>query len=107
SATYGILAEDTIVLAHSLGAVIATAWVHDYAPRIRGLILATPAFEVNLFVPLAIPALRLKQKLFGPGYVKSYVSPGMLTHDSSEAEKYRSDPLIFRQIAINMLLDLH
>src|SRR5262249_53971180 len=44
--TYGIALHDTIVLAHSLGAVIATAWVHDYAPPLRGLILATPAFRV-------------------------------------------------------------
>src|ERR1700738_502467 len=29
-ATHGIELPDTVVLAHSLGAVIATAWVHDY-----------------------------------------------------------------------------
>src|ERR1700686_2720885 len=34
---HGIALCDTIVLAHSLGAVIATAWVHDYAPPLRGL----------------------------------------------------------------------
>ena len=61
------------MLAHSVGAVIATAWVHDYAPPIRGLILATPAFRVKLYVPFAVPLLRLRQKLLGPGYVKSYV----------------------------------
>jgi alpha-beta hydrolase superfamily lysophospholipase len=105
-AEYGIVPEDTIALAHSLGAVVATAWVHDYAPRLHGLILATPAFEVNLFVPGAIPALRLKEKLLGPGYVKSYVSAGMLTHDREQARRYQEDPMIFRQIAINMLLDL-
>src|SRR5450432_1849710 len=103
----GIAAEDTIVLAHSVGAVTATAWVHDYAPRIRALILATPAFRVKLYVPLAVPALRLKQGVAGPGFVKSYVKPGMLTHDPAEAASYASDPLIFRQIAVNILLDLH
>jgi hypothetical protein len=87
--------------------VIATAWVHDYAPPIRGLILATPAFRVKLYVPFAVPFLRLRQKLFGPGYVKSYVKSSMLTHDVTEADSYDADPLIFRQIAVNMLLDLH
>jgi alpha-beta hydrolase superfamily lysophospholipase/SAM-dependent methyltransferase len=106
-ATHGIAMEDTIVLAHSLGAVIATAWVHDYAPPIRGLILATPAFCVKLYVPLAIPFLRLRQRLLGPGYVKSFIKAGMLTRDPKEAERYNADPLIFRQIAVNMLLDLH
>jgi alpha-beta hydrolase superfamily lysophospholipase/SAM-dependent methyltransferase len=106
-ATHGITPHDTIVLAHSLGAVIATAWVHDYAPPIRGLILATPAFRVKLYVPFAVPLLRLRQKLFGPGYVKSFIQAGMLTHDPEQAAAYNADPHIFRQIAVNMLLDLH
>ncbi len=96
-----------IVLAHSVGAVTVAAWVHDYAPPIRGLILATPAFRVKLYVPFAVPLLRLKQKLLGPGYVKSYVKAKMLTHDAEQARLYHADPLIFRQIAVNMLLDLH
>src|SRR5436309_9015321 len=106
-ATHGIAHHDTVVLAHSLGAVIATAWVHDYAPPVRGLILATPAFRVKLYVPFAVPLLRVRQRLFGPGYVKSYVRSNMLTHDAAEAARYDADPLIFRQIAVNMLLDLH
>ena len=104
---YEIALENMIVLAHSLAAVTVTAWVHDYAPPIRALILATAAFEVRLYVPLAIPALRMKEKFFGPGQVKSYVRAKMLTHDPVEAACYEADPLIFRQIAINLLLDLH
>ena len=64
---HGIALHDTMVLAHSLGAMIATAWVHDYAPPIRGLILATPAFRVKLYVPFAVPLLRLRQNLLGLG----------------------------------------
>jgi alpha-beta hydrolase superfamily lysophospholipase len=106
-AAYGIDLRDTVVLAHSLGAVIATAWVHDYAPPIRGLVLATPAFRVKLYVPFAVPFLRLGQKTIGPRYVKSYVKASMLTHDPDQAVDYSADPMIFRQIAVNMLLDLH
>jgi alpha-beta hydrolase superfamily lysophospholipase/SAM-dependent methyltransferase len=102
-----IALENTIVLAHSLAAVTVSAWVHDYAPPIRALILATAAFEVKLYLPLAIPALRMQQRLFGSGQVKSYVRAKMLTHDPVEAARYEADPLIFRQIAINVLLDLH
>jgi alpha-beta hydrolase superfamily lysophospholipase/SAM-dependent methyltransferase len=104
---HGIALQNTIVLAHSLGAVLATAWVHDYAPPIRGLILATPAFRVKLYVPFAVPFLRLRQRVLGPGYVKSFIKARMLTHDPEQARLYNADPLIFRQIAINMLLDLH
>ncbi len=104
---YGFAFEDMFVIAHSVGAVIAAAWVHDYAPPLRGMALAAPAFRVKLYVPLAVPFLRLKQKLLGVGFIKSYVKPGMLTHDHQQAEKYAADPLIFRQIATNILLDLH
>ena len=102
-----IAVEDMVVMAHSVGAVVAAAWVHDYAPPIRGMILATPAFRVKLYVPFAIPLLRLRQKLLGPGYVKSYVKAHLLTHDAAEAARYAADPLIFRQIAVNILLDLY
>lgn len=105
-AQHGIALENTIVLAHSLAAVNVAAWVHDYAPPLRAMILATAAFRVKLYVPLALPALRFKQKLFGPGFIKSYVKSGMLTHDPAEAARYDADPLIFRQIAVNVLLDL-
>ncbi|PYJ10870.1 MAG: hypothetical protein DMF06_04780 [Verrucomicrobia bacterium] len=104
---HGFELENIIVLAHSVGAVSVAAWVHDYAPPIRAMILATPAFRVRLYVPLAIPSLRLKQKFVGPGFVKSYVKAKMLTHDPVQAALYNADPLIFRQIAVNVLIDLH
>ena len=104
---YQIPLQNMVVLAHSVGAVTATAWVHDYAPPIRGLILGTPAFRVKLYIPFAVPFLRLRQKLLGHGYVKSYVKAKMLTHDAEQARAYAADPMIFRQIAVNILLDLH
>jgi alpha-beta hydrolase superfamily lysophospholipase len=104
---HGFALKDMIVLAHSVGAVSVAAWVHDYAPPIRAMILATPAFRVRLYVPLAIPSLRLKQKFLGNGYVKSYVKAKMLTHDPVQAALYDADPLIFRQIAVNVLIALH
>lgn len=107
AAQHQIPIENMVVLAHSVGAVTVAAWVHDYAPPIRGLILGVPAFRVKLYVPFAVPLLRLKQKLFGHGYVKSYVKAKMLTHDPEQAAAYKADPMIFRQIAVNILLDLH
>src|SRR5882757_7607803 len=103
SETFGIPIENMIVLAHSLAAVTIAAWIHDYAPPIRAMILATAAFHVKLYIPLAIPALRILR----PRFVKSYVKSKMLTHHREQAARYDSDPLIFRQIAVNVLLDLH
>src|SRR5206468_693421 len=65
------------------------------------------AFHVKLYVPLAIPALRLRERFLGPGRVTSYVKAGLLTRDRAEACRYEADPLIFKQIAVNVLLDLH
>src|SRR5690348_5699862 len=103
STKHAIPVQNTIVLAHSLAAVTVTAWLHDYAPQIRAMILATAAFQVKLYVPFAIPSLRVLR----PRFVKSYVKSKMLTHDREQAAVYDSDPLIFRQIAVNILLDLH
>src|SRR5215469_2212216 len=47
----------------SVGAVAAATWVHDYAPQIRALVLAAPALKIKLYVPLAIPGLRILLKL--------------------------------------------
>lgn len=107
SGTHGIALEDTAVLGHSVAAVAAAAWVHDYAPPLRAMVLATPAFAVKLYVPLARPALRAGRALGTAAFVKSYVRPGMLTHDAAQAAAYDADPLISRQIATNVLLDLH
>src|SRR5262249_50295150 len=103
SGKFGIPIENMIVLAHSLAAVIVAAWIHDYAPPVRAMILATAAFHVKLYIPFAIPALRIVR----PPFVKSYVKSKMLTHDREQAARYDSDRLIFRQIAVNVLLDLH
>ena len=98
--------ENMIALAHSMGAISVAGWVHDYAPPIRAMILATAAFSIRLYVPFALPALRLKEKLLGPGQVQSYVKSRMLTHDVKQAARYDADPLIFRGIPVNILLDV-
>ena len=50
---HGIPAENLAVIGQSIGAVLAAAWAHDYAPKIRCMVLAAPAFQVKLYVPFA------------------------------------------------------
>lgn len=107
SQTYGLQFENMTAVGHSVGAVAVAAWVHDYAPPIRAMVLVTPAFRVKLYVPFALSALRLRMKFGGVSFIKSYVKAGMLTHDPRQAEAYRADPLISRQIATNILIDLY
>ncbi|MDH3255268.1 MAG: bifunctional alpha/beta hydrolase/class I SAM-dependent methyltransferase [Acidobacteriota bacterium] len=108
-AAHGIEPVNVIILAHSVGAVTVTTWIHDYAPRIRALVLATPALRVKLYVPFAIAGLRLMLKLRGPerAFVKSYVKSKMLTHDPEQARRYDEDELIAKGIAVNILLGMH
>jgi alpha-beta hydrolase superfamily lysophospholipase len=107
SSTFGIALADIAVLAQSVGSVLAATWVHDYAPPIRAMILASPAFRVKLYVPLARPMLQLRYRLFGNFYVKSYVKPRALTHDPERIASYLADPLIRRPISANILLALY
>ena len=104
---HAIAAADIGVIAHSIGAVVAATWVHDYAPPIRAMALACPAFRVKLYVPFALVFLRLQLRFRKKAFVKSYVRPGMLTHDPAQRESYARDPLISRAAAVNLLVEMH
>ncbi len=106
SEQFDIPIENMAVVAQSVGAVLATAWVHDYAPPIRAMAIATPALRIKLYVPLAIPGLRVLRKFKPKSYIRSYVKPKMLTHDMELAREYARDELNSPQIAVNILLDL-
>ncbi|MEK7469974.1 MAG: bifunctional alpha/beta hydrolase/class I SAM-dependent methyltransferase [Planctomycetota bacterium] len=103
---HGVRMQETLILGYSVGAVLAASWIHDYAPPVRGLVLAAPAFRVKLYVPFALTALRLRRRMGGKFFVKSYVKSRWVTHDPDQQDLYDADPLIFRQIAGNILLDL-
>jgi alpha-beta hydrolase superfamily lysophospholipase len=104
--TYGIAAENIAVVAQSVGAVQVAVWAHDYAPKIRAMVLASPAFRVKLYVPLARQGLALQRALRGNFFVNSYVKAKFLTHDLERIASYDADPLITRPISVNMLLGL-
>jgi alpha-beta hydrolase superfamily lysophospholipase len=105
-ATHGVDVERLAVIAQSVGAVAAAAWVHDYAPPVRALVLASPAFKVKLYVPLALPGLRLMRRLRGNFFVTSYVKSRFLTRDPARMKSYDEDPLLSKQISVNVLLGL-
>ncbi len=106
STKHDIPLENIAVIAQSVGAVLASLWVHDYAPPVRALVIATPALRIKLYIPLAIPGLRLLKRLKGKAFIKSYVKPRLLTHDPEQAQIYAEDKLISPRIAVNILLDV-
>ena len=104
---YNLKIEDIAIVAQSVGAVIASTWVHDYAPKIRALVIASPALRVKLYVPFAIPALRFATKFGVLKTVQSYVKSKLLTHDPKRQQSYDTDKLITQQIATNILIGLY
>lgn len=106
-ASDGFEESDVAVVAQSVGAVLAATWVHDYAPKIRAMVLASPAFSVKLYVPMARQGIALWQKLKGTFFVNSYVKARFLTHDRERIRSFERDPLITRPIASNILLELY
>ncbi|MDH1055842.1 bifunctional alpha/beta hydrolase/class I SAM-dependent methyltransferase [Aquipseudomonas alcaligenes] len=107
SATHGIQQSDMAVLAQSVGAVLISTWAHDYAPKVRCLVLASPAFKVKLYVPFARPGLKLLRQWRGNFFVNSYVKARFLSHDPERIASFENDPLITRPISVNMLLGLY
>ena len=107
STEHDIPVADIAVVAQSVGAVFAAAWAHDYAPQIRCLVLASPAFKVKLYVPFARLGLTVWHSLIGDFFVQSYVTGSALTHDADRAKSYSTDPLIKRPISARVLLGLY
>jgi alpha-beta hydrolase superfamily lysophospholipase len=107
SSRYGIAVENIAVLGQSVGSVLLAAWVHDYAPKIRCMVLAAPAFRVKLYVPFARIILKLLHRVIGNFHVNSYVKASALTHDPDRVASYESDPLIRRPISVKILLALY
>ncbi|PKG35533.1 alpha/beta fold hydrolase [Psychrobacter sp. Sarcosine-3u-12] len=103
----GIAITDTLIVASSIGAVLAAAWVHDYAPNIRGMILGTPALSIRLYMPFAIPSLKVARALGLMSRVSSYVKAQVLTHDKDAQQAYNADPLISNSISTDLLIDTH
>src|SRR5262245_40100351 len=85
---HGVAPESMAALGNSMGAVIAAAWVHDYAPPLRALVLASPALRLRLYVPFARTLLRLWQHIARKPVIKSYIKGRWLTHDPAKAAAY-------------------
>jgi hypothetical protein len=61
---------------------------------------------VKLYVPFALPGLKLLRKLRGNAFVTSYVKARFLTRDPGRIASYDTDPLLSKRISVNVLLGL-
>ena len=98
--------ENIFIVANSIGGVILSAYIHDFAPNIAGMALLAPAFEIKLYIPFAKQLVTLLTKIKKDAKVMSYVKAKVLTHDVAEQNKYNSDKLINKEINAKLLIDL-
>jgi len=103
---FGIEQSDMLVVANSVSSTMLISWVMNYGANIKGCVLAAPAFSIKLYIPLALPSLRLLSRWTSNQFVKSYVRPKLLTRDVKAAENYASDELITKKIGVNLLVGL-
>ena len=80
---FGFETQNLAVIAQSVGAVLVSAWLHDYAPRVRCAVLASPAFSVKLYVPFARAGLKALYCARGNFFVNSYVKDISRTTNSA------------------------
>lgn len=106
SRAHGFSLPDTVFLGHSVGSLTVIAYVRDYKPRIRGMVLGSPALRVRTYVPFDHFLLRLLIRLKPEGKINSYVVSSMLTHDPVEIASRNHDTLIARPIGAKMLLSV-
>lgn len=104
---FGFETQNLAVIAQSVGAVLVSAWLHDYAVRVRCAVLASPAFSVKLYVPFARAGLKALYCARGNFFVNSYVKAHYLTHDKERQASYDADSLITRAISVRILLGLY
>jgi len=98
--------EDIFIIANSVAGVTASTWVHDYAPKVRGVALIAPAFKIKLYFPFSKVFLKLAIKFKPKLNIKSYVKSKFLTHDEVEQKRYNDDTFITPNIPARQLTTL-
>lgn len=106
-AVHGVPERALYLIAQSTGAVPVSTWAHDYAPALRGLTLASPAFRRRRDGAWRRTGLALMQGLRGASSVANDVPPQRLTHDPQRIASHESDPLVSQAIAVDVLLERH
>jgi alpha-beta hydrolase superfamily lysophospholipase len=98
--------EDIFIIANSVAGVTASTWIHDYAPKVKGVALIAPAFKIKLYFPFAKTFLKWAIQFKPEMNIKSYVKSKFLTHDVEEQRRYDADELITPNIPARQLTTL-
>lgn len=97
------------ILGHSVGGLIVTRFVQQYAERERlaGVILSSPCLQLKVPVPgwKATLAHMLNQ-VWPTLRLPNEITPQMVTRDASVREQYRTDPNNYAKVSIRWFNEL-
>lgn len=99
--------ENMVLVAHSFSCPALIDYLQNHNDKINSVVLVSPAFKINLFLPFAHQGLKLLRKLKPRARVRSYVGGSMLSTCRKEAKIYDCDKSITRDISVEVLLGLH
>lgn len=103
---FELSSKDMVLVANSVGSVMAVSWILKYGPGLKGCILGAPAFSIKLYIPFALFFLKLARRFSDKLFVTSYVRSRLLTRSEEEARLYDNDELITKKIGVNILTSL-
>jgi len=107
SQQHNVQIEDMAVLAQGMGAMLTATWAHDFAPKIRALVLASPTFRLRLYFPFAHSLLKLLYRCRGNFLLKNHLNARLISHDHARIASFNQDPLVGRTLSIRLLLEMH
>jgi alpha-beta hydrolase superfamily lysophospholipase len=91
--------DRVILLAHSMGALVATHYANAYQSKLLGLALSCPLMGIKVKVPLWKAKLGEVMSTYMPSFkLASTIDAADLTHDVKKADVYRQDSLIFHHV---------
>ena len=102
----GLTRSDIAFVGHGVGGTILSTWVHDYAPVIRAMILAAPAFEICDKSSLTTRTLARIRGVSPNIRIGGNDPASLLVHDAEQAEAYRCDDLISPNLSARLLADM-
>lgn len=88
------------LMAHSMGALVATHYAEQYQQNLCALVLSSPLFGIRGDVPKWKRLVGHLMSKYYPSFSLSSAIQGCdLSHDSKQVARYDQDPLIFHHVA--------
>jgi alpha-beta hydrolase superfamily lysophospholipase len=103
---YGVRLDRVLLFGHSMGGAVACWYALEKPEGLQALILSSPCFALELWVPFAEKLIGFGSRLFPRAVINNPVPPVLLTHDPEEARAYTTDPLIQRRITWKLTAEM-